>query len=513
MGRCWRLGPVVALASLFASIGLPVVMSGAPVADAATADVRSAHVGTNVVRRRLAIVLSWSPAAVNHHVTSPSPSGTASLGARIPPGCTAPWTTVVSGRNALAKVLSSCARVPYVAHLAYTAGVPRGGGIGPMGKSSSSGSGAPTYYSAGQTYTDWYFPDQGYDSLQWTFQPVQDPAASLARQGLLHYYAFNFGLVHSSSDVGGGYAGLQTNGIFNGSPEGKVINFSIWGSSAAKSTSSLKTHNSECNCFQIMYKYRWVVGHRLSFELKQGPSGTGVRGTWWGLWVTDETTNVTRFVGEQRVANVINGQPALQWSNHTSVFGEDTHWWVTLDGIKKYTNCRAFESSSVVTLNVRANATVPSNAMSLFTNSGEIKTGGSGFQTVNCPVSIFFNNHHDVQHSLGYWPSPPPNQAPSYPPVPDSTPPTAPSGLNSFATTATQTSLAWWPATDDLAVSRYDIYRDNVKIASAVGYRIVYKDTNIQPDTTYTYFVVARDIARNSSEASGPIQVTTSSAP
>ena len=31
-----------------------------------------------------------------------------------------------------------------------------------------------TYYSAGGTYTDWYFPDQGYDSLQWTFQPVQD---------------------------------------------------------------------------------------------------------------------------------------------------------------------------------------------------------------------------------------------------------------------------------------------------------------------------------------------------
>lgn len=44
-------------------------------------------------------------------------------------------------------------------------------------------------WSPGGTYTDWHFPDTGYESLEWTFIPIKDPPSSLTDKGLLHYYA------------------------------------------------------------------------------------------------------------------------------------------------------------------------------------------------------------------------------------------------------------------------------------------------------------------------------------
>jgi hypothetical protein len=133
---------------------------------------------------------------------------------------------------------------------------------------------AQTYYSPGGTYTDWYFPPkEDYLSLEWTFVPVVDPPETLAREGLLHYYAYNFALVNATSSIGGGYAGFQTNGIFQDKSEGKVINFSIWGSNAGKTSGLLNKANDESGGVQIMYKYEWVIGHKYYFELKQGPGG------------------------------------------------------------------------------------------------------------------------------------------------------------------------------------------------------------------------------------------------
>ena len=111
----------------------------------------------------------------------------------------------------------------------------------------------PIYYSPGGTYSDWYFPNkESFSSLEWTFVPVADPPASLAKEGLLHYYAYNFGLENSSASVGRGYAGFQTNGIFKDIPEGKVINFSIWGSNGGKTNGLLNKGNTESGGVQIM---------------------------------------------------------------------------------------------------------------------------------------------------------------------------------------------------------------------------------------------------------------------
>ena len=271
---------------------------------------------------------------------------------------------------------------------------------------------AQTYYSPGGTYTDWFFPPtQTYSSLEWTFVPVVDPPESLAKDSLLHYYAYNFDLVNATSAIGGGYAGFQTNGIFLDKYEGKVINFSIWGSNAGKTAGLLNKTNDESGGVQIMYKYQWVIGHKYYFELKQGPSGIDSLGRWWGLWVTDKNTGAATFVGEQRVPMRIAGKPASSWSSHTSMFGEDLHWWHSLNGDIKYTKCSDFQGSAMAAIDITANGgKVQPVRFINKVNSGEPVTGTNGFKSVNCEVSIYHDStSFNVQHNLGYWPKPAPN--------------------------------------------------------------------------------------------------------
>lgn len=268
------------------------------------------------------------------------------------------------------------------------------------------------YYSPGGTYSDWYFPPDGnYLSLEWTFVPVVDPPESLTKEGLLHYYAYNFALVNATNSLGSGYAGFQSNGIFDDKPEGKVINFSIWGSNGGKTKGLLNKGNEESGGVQIMYKYDWVMGHSYYFELKQGPSGIDSLGKWWGLWVTDKNTDTKSFVGEQRVPTRINGKIAASWSFHTSMFGEDLHWWHSLNGDIKYKNRSDFQCSSLAAINITANGgkVRPTRFVNMV-NSGQPVTGSNGFKSVNSEVSIYRDStNFNVQHNLGYWATPAPN--------------------------------------------------------------------------------------------------------
>lgn len=265
------------------------------------------------------------------------------------------------------------------------------------------------YYGPGGTYTDWYFPESGgFSSLEWTFVPIADAPESLTKEGLLHYYAYNFSLLNATNSLGSGYAGFQTNGLFKGQFKGKVVNFSIWGSNGGKTDGLLNEANSESGGFQVMYEFDWIVGHQYTFELKQGPSGTDSKGKWWGLWVTDKNTNAKTFIGEQRVASQINGKPLTWWSSHTSMFGEDLHWWKSLNGNVKYTDCSQFQSSAMAIINVSANnGSIKPIKFTNFVNSGKTATGNNGFKSYNCGVSIFKNpSKFEAQHNLGYWGAP-----------------------------------------------------------------------------------------------------------
>ncbi|MFD7962928.1 cellulase family glycosylhydrolase [Streptomyces zaomyceticus] len=90
----------------------------------------------------------------------------------------------------------------------------------------------------------------------------------------------------------------------------------------------------------------------------------------------------------------------------------------------------------------------------------------------------------------------------------DTRAPTVPAALTSPAKTSTSVSLSWTAATDDVGVTGYDIYRGTARIGTSTT--ASYTDTGLTAGTAYTYTVRARDAAGNTSAASAPLTVTTS---
>ncbi len=92
----------------------------------------------------------------------------------------------------------------------------------------------------------------------------------------------------------------------------------------------------------------------------------------------------------------------------------------------------------------------------------------------------------------------------------DTTKPVFPStGANLTATAAShnQVNLNWAAASDNIAVTKYDIRRNGVVIAS-IDPATNYTDNTATANTTYNYNVIARDAANNSSNASNVATVT-----
>ncbi|RAL26162.1 carbohydrate-binding protein [Thermoflavimicrobium daqui] len=92
----------------------------------------------------------------------------------------------------------------------------------------------------------------------------------------------------------------------------------------------------------------------------------------------------------------------------------------------------------------------------------------------------------------------------------DTEPPTAPTNLTSPSQSSSSITLSWSAAQDNVRVAAYDIYRGSDKVGSATG--TVYTDSGLKPDTSYIYYVQARDAAGNVSEASNSITVKTKEA-
>jgi chitinase len=90
---------------------------------------------------------------------------------------------------------------------------------------------------------------------------------------------------------------------------------------------------------------------------------------------------------------------------------------------------------------------------------------------------------------------------------PDRTPPTAPTNLLAIDKTDTTISLAWNSSTDNVTVTGYNVYQNNSLLTTVSTPQFVVK--NLVPNTTYSYFVKARDAKGNLSNSSNTITVTT----
>lgn len=88
----------------------------------------------------------------------------------------------------------------------------------------------------------------------------------------------------------------------------------------------------------------------------------------------------------------------------------------------------------------------------------------------------------------------------------DNQAPTAPT-LSASGTTSTGTNLFWSGATDNTAVTGYDVYRGTSLLGSTLS--TTYAVNGLSPATSYSFSVKAKDAAANISPASNSVTITT----
>jgi chitodextrinase len=93
----------------------------------------------------------------------------------------------------------------------------------------------------------------------------------------------------------------------------------------------------------------------------------------------------------------------------------------------------------------------------------------------------------------------------------DTSAPSAPSGLHATNVGSTSVTLSWNASSDNVGVAAYDVYAASTVVATASGGSTSTTVGNLTPGATYTFTVKARDAAGNTSPASAPLSVTTSS--
>jgi chitodextrinase len=89
----------------------------------------------------------------------------------------------------------------------------------------------------------------------------------------------------------------------------------------------------------------------------------------------------------------------------------------------------------------------------------------------------------------------------------DVTPPSTPTNLVASVVAPNHINLTWTASTDNVGVIGYQVFRDNVQIATSLT--ASFSDTGVQPQTTHSYKVVAFDAGGNFSAASNIASVTT----
>jgi glucose/arabinose dehydrogenase len=91
----------------------------------------------------------------------------------------------------------------------------------------------------------------------------------------------------------------------------------------------------------------------------------------------------------------------------------------------------------------------------------------------------------------------------------DTTPPGTPGTPTLVSSTPSSATIAWTATTDNVGVTGYDIFRDGQLCAQVNGSTLTGTCANLNPKTTYGFYVNARDAAGNLSQPSGTLPVTT----
>ncbi|EDP70233.1 50S ribosomal protein L31 type B [Flavobacteriales bacterium ALC-1] len=94
-------------------------------------------------------------------------------------------------------------------------------------------------------------------------------------------------------------------------------------------------------------------------------------------------------------------------------------------------------------------------------------------------------------------------------PPDDTEAPTIPTNLTASNETSSTVDLNWTGSTDNIGVTAYNIFVDNVFYVSTNSSATSIIVTGLSPETTYEFAVLARDLANNTSELSTSVNATT----
>jgi hypothetical protein len=89
----------------------------------------------------------------------------------------------------------------------------------------------------------------------------------------------------------------------------------------------------------------------------------------------------------------------------------------------------------------------------------------------------------------------------------DTIPPSAPANLSTTTISTNQVGLSWKASTDNVGLANYQIYQGRTLVGTAT--KTSFLDTTVQPQSTYSYYVLAVDNAGNPSAQSNTVSVTT----
>jgi M6 family metalloprotease-like protein len=90
----------------------------------------------------------------------------------------------------------------------------------------------------------------------------------------------------------------------------------------------------------------------------------------------------------------------------------------------------------------------------------------------------------------------------------DTQAPTTPGSLTVGTVTSSTVALSWNASTDNVGVTGYDVYRNGSFVANASS--TSYTVNGLNPSTSYSFYVKAKDAAGNASAASNTVNATTS---
>jgi uncharacterized protein YkwD/chitodextrinase len=162
--------------------------------------------------------------------------------------------------------------------------------------------------------------------------------------------------------------------------------------------------------------------------------------------------------------------------------------------------------------NIAYGYTTPAAVMNGWLNSPGHKANieNASYRVIGVGVAgstIYWSQDFGTTDDSGSGTPPPP---PPPPPPADTTAPSAPGTLTATSPSASQITLTWGGATDNVAVTGYRVYRGGVQVGTTTS--TTYTDSGLAASTPYSYTVRAYDAASNLGPSSNTATATTQSA-